>query len=554
MSFENRWMVVSKLTTATPLHIGSGGVTHRPELINTQNGQPVDVNAVFTDKDGRAAIPGPTLKGNIRAWAKRAGLNPQNFDHLFGSEDPEKKDSVGGKIEFYDAVAEQSLTFGEENQPPYWDTQRCTGVTAGVAIDRRTRTASEERLFHHEFVPPGVSFSVTITGQNLIDAELEDLLFVLAGFNQGQVTLGAAEGDGWGEMAWELTDLHRINKDEVAGWINSGALTVGYAALVRLLDDERADWVNKINGRHAAVTPSSTLTLAVTLDFESHFLSNDPSRSGTAEEGKTSQAPLFDVAGRLLLPASSVRGALRSQAEKILRTMRGEQAACYPDGAGPRPACDAVYEQSELGRLCPACKVFGAPGWKSPITITDFTTAAPVPRPLTGEGDNQGHETGKLCSQEFVAIDRFTGGGAHGSANADPEQGQAAISSGGKKFNAASVYKPLLNGKIKIDLLALQRAGAGGWAAGLLALALRDLIEGDIRFGFGAAKGYGATRARLDLTGLPGWNACPDEFKNGIHENLWSVGTLNALTDNALRSALHAQVEAIAHIGIAAQQ
>lgn len=553
MSFENRWMIVSKLTTTAPLHVGNGDIVHRSELTNTKTGQPVDVNAVFTNNDGRAAIPGPTLKGNIRAWAKLAGLNPQNFDHLFGSEDPERKDSVGGKIEFYDAVAEQSPSFDEENQPPYWDAQRYTGVKAGVAIDRRTRTASGERLFHHEFVPPGVGFSFTVTGQNLTDAELEDLLFVLAGFNQGQVTVGAAERDGWGEMMWQLTDLLRINKDEVASWINSGARTVGYAALVRLLDDERENWINRIDGRHAAVTPPSTITLDVALDFETHFLSNDPSHSGTAKEGKTSQAPLFDVAGRLLLSASSVRGALRSQAEKILRTIRGGQAACYPDGAGPRPACDAVYEQSELGRLCPACKVFGAPGWKSPITITNFTTAAPVPRPLTGEDNNRGHETGKLCSQEFVAIDRFTGGVAHGSANAEQQQGQAAISSGGKKFNAASVYKPQLNGKIKINLLALQRAGAGGWAAGLLALALRDLIQGDIRFGFGAGKGYGTTRAHLALIGLPGWNACPDEFKNGINENLWSIGTLNALTDNALRSALRAQVEAIAHIGIPGQ-
>jgi CRISPR/Cas system CSM-associated protein Csm3 (group 7 of RAMP superfamily) len=546
MSFENRWMVVSKLTTTTPLRIGNGGVTHRPELINTQTGQPVDINAVFTNKDGRAAIPGPTLKGNIRAWAKRAELNPQDFDHFFGSKDPEKKDSVGGKIEFYDAVAEQSPIFGEQNQPPYWDAQRYTGVTAGVAIDRRTRTASEERLFHHEFVPPGVSFPVTITGQNLTDAELEDLLFVLAGFNQGQITLGAAEGDGWGEMLWELTDLRRLTKADVADWINSGAPTVGYAALASLPDAERQTWSNKVNARRAVAAPPSTLTLDITLSFDNNFLVNNPAQTGSVEEGKTSQAPLLDTHGRLVLPASSFRGALRSQSERILRTMRGEQSACYLDDKGPRPGCEAVYEEETLEQLCPACKVFGAPGWKSPITLTNFTTSQPVPRPTPEMSARQGQETGKLCIQEFVAIDRFTGGAAHGSTDVDEQPDQFSNDFRGKKFNAASVYKPQLNGTMRINLRALQLAGAGDWAAGLLALTLRDLIEGDVRFGFGAAKGYGTVMASVQVSNLPKWEDCSEIFQTGVRPDAWNTQTINAFSDKDLKTAVQLWVEALA--------
>lgn len=71
--------------------------------------------------------------------------------------------------------------------------------------------------------------------------------------------------------------------------------------------------------------------------------------------------------------------------------------------------------------------------------------------------------------QEFVAIDRFTGGA----------KDQA-------KFNALALYRPVLEGCLRVHTPALSQ---NGWA--LLALTLRDLKEGDITFGFGAAKGYG---------------------------------------------------------------
>src|SRR5712671_1572980 len=132
MSFENRWMIVGSVTTNSPLHIGNGGNTHRPQLINSQTGKLVDINSVCTNKDDRASIPGSTLKGNLRAWAKRAGITIDNFENLFGGDDPEKEDSVGGKVEFYDAVATGPPLLSEA--PPYWNPQRCTGVIAGVAI------------------------------------------------------------------------------------------------------------------------------------------------------------------------------------------------------------------------------------------------------------------------------------------------------------------------------------------------------------------------------------------------------------------------------------
>ena len=83
--------------------------------------------------------------------------------------------------------------------------------------------------------------------------------------------------------------------------------------------------------------------------------------------------------------------------------------------------------------------------------------------------------------QEFVAIDRFTGGAADA-----------------KKFNAHFVYRPTLKGRLSILLEDLRP-----WSLGLLALTVRDLIEGDITFGWGASKGYGACRAEISKISCP---------------------------------------------------
>ncbi|MGH8615097.1 MAG: TIGR03986 family type III CRISPR-associated RAMP protein [Gammaproteobacteria bacterium] len=94
-------------------------------------------------------------------------------------------------------------------------------------------------------------------------------------------------------------------------------------------------------------------------------------------------------------------------------------------------------------------------------TVSEFSAESPVPD--------------ELPRQEFVAIDRFTGGAANK-----------------KKFNAERPDSVTLHGWIEVEP---ERICA--WGYGLLALVLRDLKEGDIQFGLGRAKGYGSCTAKL---------------------------------------------------------
>lgn len=487
MSFENRWRIAGVLTTTTPLHIGDGST--REDLLNETDKSKVEIAAVATDRHHRAYLPGKTLKGNLRAWLTTHTDAPRALiESVFGSKDAREPKAVGGKAEFEDAFGQTVPVTSP--QAPYWQAERLTGVTVSVAIDRKTRTASHAKLFHKEFVPPGISFAVTITGQDLTSDEVALLLFALEGFNDSEapVSLGADTGDGQGRLTWCLREIARLKKEEVLAWIQKPTPPVAYNGLIVLKDDERQSLLAQAATLRRVRSPA-VVTLTLVLYFDGPFLVNDPSKTRKDKDRAQPQEdkertpdhePLRDHTGRLLLPARSIRGAIRSQAEKIVRTLN-LNAAC--PSVDPDHACTAISDADLRTTLCLTCQAFGAPGWRAPIEFSNFI---PVPN---GEGTP--------FHQEMLAIDRFTGGGARH-----------------LKFDARAVYRPVLTGTMTVDLYRIDP-----WALGLLALTLRDLVEGDIPLGFGAAKGYGACKAEIRKVHVTSQSSIPKEFQTILNNS-----------------------------------
>ncbi|HYH64766.1 MAG TPA: TIGR03986 family CRISPR-associated RAMP protein, partial [Urbifossiella sp.] len=184
----------------------------------------------------------------------------------------------------------------------------------------------------------------------------------------------------------------------------------------------------------------------LTLAFRGPFLVNDPSRAKQpdVDDGRTNFTPLRRADGSVWLPASSFRGALRQRAEFLLRS--ADPAASGDPNAKPIPGG-------------PIETLFGHTGRRTRLTLTEFA------------------EVGRCAfrHQDFVAIDRFTGGAADGA-----------------KFDATFADRPTLR-----TTLVLDTAGLHPTAEKLLAAALRDVCRGDVPVGFGAAKGYGAAEATL---------------------------------------------------------
>lgn len=477
MAFQNRWIVTAKLKTSTPLHLGTGAVTHRSGMGWLERRDPndrvvpVDINAVAVDCEEAACVPGTAIKGVLRGWAKSyLQEHETDVDALFG------KMEWGGRAEFHDARIEDELPQGL-NPGRAWLRRRATCVASNVSIDRRLRTAVEDKLFHSEYVPPGVTFTARIAGRGWTTEQAALLVYLLdrLGDSDAGIRLGAGSNDGWGQV--EVSDLRvgRMNAGHAAAWLAFDGESAGWEGVK---DPQYCEDVTaQVRQAACRLAPTARTTgevkLHLTLVFDYRFLVNDSSRTGKLSDNLPSQAPLQEYSGaeRPLLPASSIRGAFRSQAEKILRTLGHE---------GPSTASQGISSYDDYSRLHLIEKIFGAPGWRAPIRFSDFKMA---------EGSSS-----RRVSQEFVAVDRFTGGAADS-----------------KKFCAKSFEAPHLTGSITIDTVALEKCGAGRWALGLLLYTLRDLKEGDIPLGFGASKGYGHCRVKTAWleAGPPGADETP---------------------------------------------
>lgn len=455
---QQRWNISLKLMSTTDLHIGDGEEAHYPEGKDFKN-KDFSYNTVIKGKNNQPYIPASTIKGNFRQWLCEHAPNHQNLiDTLFGTRTQlHSNTGQGGKAEFHDAHLSRRFEDIPTNQQeqlsnlPYWDTQTQTYIQASTAINRITSIALEQSLHHTQLVPAGIEFSLRISGL-MSDEEAALLIAVCQRFStpESAPSLGAEDASGYGRM--ELSDNIQVTKmgqAEIINWLKDNAPTMASQSGTSLDKDAIKTLTNAIH--ITAENPQHQVPLDI--QFAGPFLTNAPI---PAKKGKIDHIPLKDQAGNTAFPAKSFRGALRAQAERIIRTLGGE--CC--DTETP---CKPVHKKADIEKLCLACQIFGATGWKSLLHIRDFRiTNNPID-----------------TTQEMVAIDRFHGGGKETA-----------------KFNCRYTERPSFTSAITFD----PHINDYAWGKGLLALALRDLKEGDITFGFGANKGYGIVESIKNLS------------------------------------------------------
>ncbi len=282
-SFFNRYRIQGILTTRSPFHLGNGYVTERKGLTAEKNGQKesVEISSIVTDHMGKPVIPGSSLKGALRNYlldvfsVSHQGLlaRDRNFEELIRKDENLRKQNAQtdfmkekasvlerlfgtpfaeGKIEVWNGECiskSPEIHPGIRNpeKPPFWDSQRMTWVEQSVAIDPETGTAIDKKLYHFEAVPPGVSFRINISGQNLVHAEMGMLLFGLYAFNSQiwPLTLGAMSGRGFGRFDFQPEHVYCLPKSRVENWIQEAlrADHAGYASLKPLPETELKQYV-----------------------------------------------------------------------------------------------------------------------------------------------------------------------------------------------------------------------------------------------------------------------------------------------------------------------
>lgn len=189
----------------------------------------------------------------------------------------------------------------------------------------------------------------------------------------------------------------------------------------------------------------------------------------------------------IYLPGASLKGALRSQAERIARTLNPEGACdpfavISPGRSWPAdlacserivwrqekkdPTLDAKHLYTEV---CPICRLFGHVAWGRRLRITDFY---PV-------------DTPDAVQMTHIGIDRVSGGVA------TKYEGQGKPAKGGRTFNQEYVYKARLRGSIILENYEL-------WQLGLLGFLWRDMAEGLLTVGHKQTAGAGVVQPGLN--------------------------------------------------------
>lgn len=445
-----------RITTLSPLHVGSGGVrsfsarlaTVRRQLppnhglvlaaMDPQKDDDAEDSyaAVYCDAQGRPCIPASTLRGALRAAAPADAR-----ERLFGPEHiDEANGGHSGRVRLGDARLDpgSAAVAATAQQIPYWDRDRSTGIQHGIAIDPVTGAVREHMLYRLEFVPAAAEFTFSALILDASERDLHDFAQAVRRLDRRSLGKGIAQGYGRigvRDERWEALDVTQLRH-----WA---------AAPGARLDDH----YRPLPAPAAAAQPAAG-RIAFQLVGDGPLLIHQPGldreqpRGGDDAEMQDVMACDRDSQGRPRLPGTTLKGWARARARRILHTL-------YARIHGARNS--DIEHTSKV--IDPAiATLFGSAGRRSIVSFSDAVADAAATHPQT-----------------FNAIDRFTGG-----VMPDALYRVDAVLAG--HFDAS---------------LGLDAGALADWQRGLLLWVLRDALEGDLVLGWGKGKGYGDLRLRI---------------------------------------------------------
>lgn len=473
-----RVRIEGRLVCLTPLNIGAGEMPTVTDI--GPDREPSNRLAVCAGAGGLPYIPGSSLRGLLRA------LLPEDDAHrhrdLFGSARGDGKDSRAGALRVYDARLPDAEAGGKHTE----DRPR-------TAIDPVTGTARDNFLYTLEQVPAGTEFPCEFEIERCDTETLRRFLGLLGLLDGSRLSrLGRGSGRSEGRVMWKPGSVKTLSPARLAEWL---------LAANKKLDECYEDQTQKLTATPVKPAPARPEMKEIPLRLATETpLLVDPRRYGKKGEKKEDGEPDLvcrtetrytkngDAKSVLVVPAASLRGLLRAHCRKILLTLRVDYTK-----EGP-PYADANRRADELiGRL------FGTQQHASAVILEDAVAENFARHP-----------------QNFNAVDRFTGGVA-----------DTAL------YRVEAATAPHLETTLRIDPVRMPKDQSDWWK-GLLVLALRDAMDGDLALGWGKSKGYGIFRAQVkaaegdkeyaktwdDLAAKTGLLESAKEWVRALHEEL----------------------------------
>ncbi|WP_297908998.1 RAMP superfamily CRISPR-associated protein [uncultured Actinomyces sp.] len=379
-------------------------------------------------------IPGRSIRGAVRAACDVARQTMEDAGHpatqdggvfskaswvsLWGDDtDYTGKSLLDRRLRSDDSlpIRQSALTFHAVSFPDYKDSNSGESPLPrrhGVGIDRTTGAASDGALYEHEFLPRGSTFDIHITAEGRDDETMERdqskgipgpassdtvkklLEFIVDVLTSDTVSLGGRTGSGQGKIRVIEPKLRRLS-----GTTDAGTLTTPADILNALIgQDEEGTSIPLELGGYALEEPAR-ITIEwwsptgifvaedekLTKQRKEEAQKKDPSANGVTEPLRDPSVP-WDEA-QLLIPGTSIRGALRSRASRIARTVLTSRGDLEP--LASHDIHEQIAHEPNLVRY-----MFGCTDYRGAVTVHDYRSI----------------ERGTHVEVTHNAIDRWTGG------------------------------------------------------------------------------------------------------------------------------------------------
>jgi len=501
-------------------------------------------------------IPGRSIRGAVRAacdllWEERklkddpSGVfSETNWKSLWGDDLTHHE---GGSPDDLRPVRRSALTFHAVSFPEYKD--RDSGESPlprrhGVGIDRTTGAASDGALYEHEFLPRGTRFDIRITAEGRDGAQKNDterkdnkqsdgipgpapsdsvkklLEVIFHILKSGAVCLGGRTSSGQGTIQVIEPKLRRTGKTTDAGALTAPAdvldALIGEAEEGTPIPLELGGWSLQEPAR-IRITWWSPTGIFVAEDQELTDRRKEEAQKKNPEANGVTE-PLRDPSvdwdeAQLLIPGTSIRGALRSRASRIARTVLAAEAENKLTPFTSHDVHEQIAAEPNLVRY-----MFGCTEYRGAITVHDCRSK----------------KRGTRVEVTHNAIDRWTGGVIDGGLFTEAvylgthwEPIMIEVDSGQLRRNV----KTECAGK-NISNETIEEHARASWC--LLCLTLAELSAGTLPLGGKTTRGLGQVEVTsITLSHTDGTVITPPDT-----EQLWP--TRQGDGDNTVHSAAHA--------------
>jgi len=461
---HTRWKVNGTLKAETPIHVGGVGGDADTDLALAINGH------------GNYYLPGTSLAGALRSWMGRS-LEETHLNDLWGFQDTDQ-----GQASF---IMIDDAEIKQLNQT--------IEIRESVGINRHTGTAADQAKYSRAILPKGVSFPLNITLDCKNDQPPDDLWQLLLALEKGEIRIGAAKTRGLGKVKLTVSNIHEQTfqgKDIFDVLLNGG---------------QPQKWED---------LKPKTYHSPDKLSLDIKWTPKDPVMVKSEGEGiAVDILPLVSQANQntyFVIPGSSIKGVLRTQAERIVRTVCNWST---PEKFSEQVKLDLVNElfgaaeqnnggqsKGKMSALsvddCYATIEMETEKWSAVERATksdnqefqDFKETLKTAVDVENSNENPFR---KLQPAMHVAVDRWTGGAADGML-------YSVLEPIGVEWDNIAIHLDLARlQKYYSDQVKVQAAIA------LVLLVLRDFADRKIPIGYGTNRGMGTVEVqemKLDCT------------------------------------------------------